>query len=33
LFGTVEKENETSITLKIGGEPSQLVQKSQVAKE
>jgi quinoprotein glucose dehydrogenase len=32
LFGTVEKENETSITLKIGGEPAQWIQKNQVAK-
>jgi putative heme-binding domain-containing protein len=32
LFGILEKENETSITLKIGGEPAQVIQKSQVAK-
>src|SRR6185503_3366675 len=31
LFGILEKENETSITLKIGGEPLQVIQKSQVA--
>jgi putative heme-binding domain-containing protein len=32
LFGTLEKENATSITLKIGGEPVQVIQKSQVVK-
>ncbi len=32
LFGLLEKENETIITVKIGREPAQVIQKSQVAK-
>ena len=32
LFGLLEKENETIITVKIAREPAQVIQKSQVAK-
>jgi quinoprotein glucose dehydrogenase len=32
LFGLIEKETATTVTLKIGNEPSQVIQKNQITK-